>query len=117
MEAAGASEDEMRAARDEHHAQQAERRRRRPPTSGQPPGRIPAPECCPHLGGATDKTATIYGCGCAATRANGIPVTVFECDRHGECVTYQRGELRDTEATIKRCIGCQDHPARRPATA
>ena len=69
----------------------------------------PTPEECPHLGSSTGESALVFGCGCGASRENGIEVTVFECDLHGKCVTYIRGTLAEG-STLKRCLGCLDNP-------
>lgn len=66
---------------------------------------------CPHLLGSFDpqQSTLVYGCGCASTRTNGQTVTVSECALHGRCVTFSRG-THLADATIKRCVECEDNP-------
>ena len=71
-----------------------------------------AKRCCPYFLGACDppQETLVFGCGCASSRVNGKPVSVGECELHGRCITFDRGELRDQ--TIKRCSECADNPQR-----
>lgn len=66
---------------------------------------------CSYFLGATDPKAevTIYGCGCASSKTEGITVEVCECalDAHPRCITFSRGTLPEG-SPIMRCHECPD---------